>query len=629
MSLIDLEELGLQFQRNTSILSRRIVVCGGSACIANGAMIVRDALRAELEKRGEKTMVEIDYERPPQDGVFLSKSGCQGFCHYGPLVRIEPDRILYCRVKPEDAAEIVEKTLLGGEIIERLLYIDPKTKERSEHETDVHFCAKQRRVLLGNYTTDPEDVREYISRGGYEGARKAALMTPEQVCLEIQRSGLRGRGGTGFPTGLKLKITLASEGNKKYVLCNGDEGDPGAFIKRSVMEGNPHAVIEGMMIAGRAIGSDEGFIYIPAEYPLAIRRMRRAIDDARKVRALGDNIFGLGFNFEISIMEGLGSFVCSEENSLLHFVKRRRGVNDTKTLFPSVKGLFGKPTAVCNVETMARFPMIIRDGAEKYRELGLPDAPGTKIFSLSGHVANPGLVEVPFGTTLREIIYDVGGGIVDKAGNVTQDECKAIQAGGPLGICFTPEYLDRKIDRESAKFLDSSVSSGGLVVMNKETCMVRMTRFFIQYIQTQSCGKCLPCREGAKQMLALLDDIISGKGTLDTLALLEETATTVNLGSVCALGKNAGNPVLSALTFFRSEFEAHIVDKVCPTHECQALARPEINPSVCKGCTMCARKCPAGAISGERKVPHHIDLTKCVRCGVCKSTCKFGAVGGF
>ncbi|MBO7678339.1 MAG: 4Fe-4S binding protein, partial [Thermoguttaceae bacterium] len=441
-------------------------------------------------------------------------------------------------------------------------------------------------------------------------------------------AGLRGRGGAGFPTGLKWKFTLASPGPKKYVICNGDEGDPGAFMDRSVMEGNPNAVIEGMMIAGKAIGADEGVVYVRAEYPRAVKRMNDAVKVAMERGLLGDNIFGSGFNFRIRIMEGAGAFVCGEETALMASIEGKRGMPSPKPPFPAQSGLYGKPTVINNVETLASVPFILKEGKEKYKSLGTETSAGAKTFALTGHVANTGLIEVPFGTTLREIVYDIGGGVTDNAGNVTGDTFKAVQIGGPSGGCLVPEMLDMNIDYESLKTTGAIVGSGGMVVMNNQTCMVRIARFFMQFTQLESCGKCVPCREGTKQMLALLDDIIEGRATAETLDLLEEVAKATQLGSLCGLGKTAPNPVLSTLRYFREEYESHVFKKICPTGECKALARPEIDPEKCKGCHVCAKGCPVEAISGTVKQPHTIDADKCIKCGACKAACKFGAVKG-
>ncbi len=630
MKQINLEEIAAEFNAARKALKRRITLCGGTGCIANGSMEVRDVLMKEMAKAGLAAEVELKYdEAKPFDGTYVSKSGCQGFCQMGPLVHLEPEHILYVKVKPADVAEIVEKTLLNGEIIERLLYVHPVTGKISKGDAEIPFYNRQKRVVLANCMIEPENIKEYIAKGGYFGARKAVLeMSPEQVCQTAIESGLRGRGGGGFPTGLKWKFTLASQNDKKYVICNGDEGDPGAFMDRSVMEGNPHSVIEGMMIAARGIGADEGFVYVRAEYPLAVSRMRRAIKDAEAAGLLGNNLFGSDFNFTMHVMEGAGAFVCGEETALIASIEGQRGMPKPKPPFPAQSGLWGKPTVINNVETLASVPGIFRDGPAQYKAIGTEKSPGTKTFALTGHVANTGLIEVPFGTTLREIVYNIGGGVTDDAGNITGDDFKAVQIGGPSGGCLTPDMLDLPMDFDSLKTVGAMVGSGGLVVMNKQTCIVTIARFFMQFTQNESCGKCVPCREGTKQMLALLDDIIEGRATRETLVLLEQTAKAVQMGSLCGLGKTAPNPVLSTLRYFRDEYESHVLKKICPTGECKALARPEIDPAKCKGCTACKRKCPVNAISGEVKQPHTIDVDKCIKCGACKAVCKFDAVMG-
>ncbi|MDO4571099.1 MAG: NADH-quinone oxidoreductase subunit NuoF [Planctomycetia bacterium] len=630
-NFVPLEQLAENYTKATSQLKRRIIICGGTGCIANGSMDVRDAMVSELKKAGEDVEVEIvaELDHPPFAGTYLSKSGCQGFCQMGPLMRIEPEGIFYCKVRKEDAADIVNLTLKNGEMIDRLAYVDPSTKKHCMKENEIAFYEKQTRVVLKNCTIEPENVEEYISQNGYFGARKAILeMQPEQICQELIDAGLRGRGGGGFPTGLKWKFTLASKNDKKYVICNGDEGDPGAFMDRSVMEGNPHAVLEGMIIAGRAIGADEGVVYVRAEYPLAVERMKRAVVDAEKHGLLGDNLFGSDFSFRIRIMEGAGAFVCGEETALIASVEGKRGMPMPKPPFPAQCGLYGKPTVINNVETLASVPFILREGAAKYNSVGTEKSPGTKTFALTGHVANTGLIEVPFGATLREIVYDIGGGTIDNNGRISGEDFKSVQIGGPSGGCLTPAMLDMPMDFDSLKSVGAMVGSGGLVVMNNQTCMVKVARFFMKFTQNESCGKCVPCREGTKQMLALLDDIIEGRATGETLELLEETAKAVQLGSLCGLGKTAPNPVLSTLRYFREEYESHVFKKICPTGECSALARPEIDPIKCKGCTMCARKCPVGAISGVVKMAHKIDTDKCIKCGACKAACKFGAIHG-
>ncbi|MDD4817548.1 MAG: NADH-quinone oxidoreductase subunit NuoF [Victivallaceae bacterium] len=632
MTTINLEKVAAAFKSASEKLSRRIIICGGTGCMANGSMLVRDAMAELLKQKNVDVELELKTEENGEHcnftGTYLSKSGCQGFCQRGPLVHIMPDNILYTKVKVTDVPEIVEETLLGGRVIERLLYetVDG-VKCKGDHE--IPFYNRQKRVVLHNCMIEPENVNEYIARGGYFGARKAITeMTSEQVIQEVIESGLRGRGGGGFPTGLKWKFTLASKNDKKYVICNGDEGDPGAFMDRSVMEGNPHAVIEGMIIAAKAIQANEGYVYVRAEYPLAVKRMRHAIEKAEEAGLLGENLFGTDFGFRLHVMEGAGAFVCGEETALIASIEGKRGMPMPKPPFPAQCGLWKKPTVINNVETLASVPFIMREGAAVYRSCGTEKSPGTKTFALTGHVANTGLIEVPFGTTLREIVYNIGGGVTDNSGKLTGRDFKAVQIGGPSGGCLTKEMLDLPMDFDTLKTVGAMVGSGGLVVMNDQTCMIKIARFFMQFTQNESCGKCVPCREGTKQMLALLDDIIEGRATAETLELLEATAKAVQLGSLCGLGKTAPNPVLSTLRNFRDEYEAHVFKKTCPTGECKALARPEIVADKCRGCTACARKCPVGAITGEVKKPHHIDPDKCIKCGACKAACRFDAIIG-
>ncbi len=628
--VVDLEAVSAAYRNAVKDLKQRIIICAGTGCVANGSLQLRDALAEAMTRAGMTAELELKFEQQKSfEGTYISKSGCQGFCQMGPLIHIEPQHILYTKVRLSDVPEIVEKTLLKGEVIDRLLYKNIRSGESCLGNEQVPFYSRQTRVVLANCMIEPSCIEEYIAKGGYFGARKAVTeMTPAEVCQNALDSGLRGRGGGGFPTGLKWKFTLASENAKKYVICNGDEGDPGAFMDRSVMEGNPHAVIEGMMIAAKAIGADEGFVYVRAEYPLAVKRMRSAVADAERTGLLGEKLFGTDFNFKVTVMEGAGAFVCGEETALIASIEGKRGMPKPKPPFPAQKGLWGKPTVINNVETLASLPKIFRDGPAVYKAVGTEKSPGTKTFALTGHVANTGLIEVPFGTTLREIVYNIGGGVTDNSGNITQDDFKAVQIGGPSGGCLTPEMLDLPMDFDSLKSVGAMVGSGGLVVMNKQTCMIKIARFFMQFTQNESCGKCVPCREGTKQMLALLDDIIEGRGTPETLELLEQTARAVQMGSLCGLGKTAPNPVLSTLRYFRDEYEAHVVKKICPAGECKALARPEIDPEKCKGCTACSRKCPVGAISGKVREAHVIDADKCIKCGACRSACKFGAVKG-
>lgn len=629
MTEMNLDKVAQEYARMHDTVKRRLIICAGTGCIANGSLKLYEEMQKEVQKAGIEIAVELKAE-DAREKTLLSKSGCQGFCQMGPLMSIEPDGILYCHVKAADAAEIVNTTLKHNQVIERLLYKDPHDGTPCRGTDEIPFYKRQRRtVLKACGHVDPEDIREYIYHDGYKGAQKAyTQMADEVICKTVLESGLRGRGGGGFPTGLKWDLTRKVQGDKKYVICNADEGDPGAFMDRSVMEGNPHSVIEGMMIAAKAIGADEGYIYVRAEYPLAVKRMRKAIADAEALGVLGDDIFGSGKSFKLHVMEGAGAFVCGEETALMASIEGLRGMPRPKPPFPAQSGLWGCPTVINNVETLASVPMIILKGSDNYRSVGTQKSPGTKTFAVTGHVANTGLIEVPFGTTLREIIFNIGGGVLNSKGEIDNDGFKAAQIGGPSGGCLTAEHLDLPIDFDSLKGAGAMVGSGGLVVMNKQTCMVSVARFFMQFTQNESCGKCTPCREGTRQMLALLDDIMEGNADENTLDLLEETAKTVQKASLCGLGKTAPNPVLSTLRYFRDEYIAHVRDKCCPTGQCKALAKPEIMPDKCKGCTACARKCPVGAISGEVRKPHKIDQSKCIKCGACVATCKFGAIVG-
>ncbi len=618
-----IEQIAKEYNDAYKKITGRVTICGGTGCIAGGSMKVYDAFQKELEKH------QVGYCLNITKGChenYISMSGCRGFCAAGPLVSVND--IFYTHVKPEDVPEIVEKTILKGEVVDRLLYTDPNSHKHCKTTAEIPFYSKQERILLHDCgRINPEDINEYIAHGGYAQAKRAyTQMTDEQVCKEITESGLRGRGGGGFPTGKKWELTRIEKGPKKYVICNADEGDPGAFMDRSVMEGNPNAVIEGMMIAARAIGADEGYIYVRMEYPLAVQRMRTAIGQAEALGLLGKNIFGSGKNFDIHVMEGAGAFVCGEETALIASVEGKRGMPNVKPPFPSQKGLFGKPTVINNVETLATIAKIMEMGAKEFKKIGTLTSPGTKTFAVTGHIANTGLVEVPMGTTLRQVIDEVAGGTTNDDGTVNKKAFKAAQIGGPSGGCLTKEHLDLPLDFDSLKGAGAMVGSGGLVVMNDKTCMVNVARFFLEFTQRESCGKCVPCREGTEQMLTMLNDIVEGRATLKTLENLEDLAKAVQKASLCALGKTAPNPVLSTLKHFKEEYLAHVVEKRCPAGVCKALARFEIDPAKCKGCGMCKRACPVQAISGEVGKPHHIDPKKCIKCGGCKSTCKFGAV---
>jgi len=631
MITTDLNEIKQKYNEAAAHIFKRIVVCAGTGCIANGALAVHKALEKAIEDAGMQLFTEVVLDRHDCREIQITGSGCQGFCAQGPLVNILPDETMYVKVKPEDAAEIVEKSILHTEVIDRLMYVNPVTGEHNKGQLDIPFYKRQNRLVLGECGhVDPENIREYIAHSGYQAAFKAyTQMADVEICEEIIASGLRGRGGGGFPTGRKWQLTRVEQSEKKYVICNGDEGDPGAFMDRSLMEGNPHRVLEGMMIAARAIGADEAYVYVRLEYPLAVKRMRKAIEDAMDAGVLGENVFGSGQNMHIHVMEGAGAFVCGEETALMASIEGKRGMPMPKPPFPAQKGLFGKPTVINNVETLAAVPLIIRNGANWFNQYGTVGSKGTKTFALTGHVANTGLIEVPFGTTLREIVYNIGGGVTDDDGKVTGEGFKAVQIGGPSGGCLTEEDLDLPLDYDNLIAKGAMVGSGGLVVMNKQSCMVQIARFFMNFTQSESCGKCVPCREGTKQMLALLDDIIEGRATMETFELLEEVGKVVKLASLCGLGKTAPSPVLSTIVKFKDEYLEHINDKRCRTNNCKALRSISIDAEKCIGCTACARKCPVGAISGEKKQLHVIDPEVCTKCGVCFEVCKFDAVLGF
>jgi NADH-quinone oxidoreductase subunit F len=624
----DLEARSAAYQSARKLVAKRIVVCAGTGCIANGSLGVYEKLGAAIKEAGIDVEFKLDTHDKAKHDILLTHSGCQGFCQVGPLVTIEPDGILYTKVAEADIPEIVETTLKGGKAVERLLYVDPTTNEKKRGKGEIEFYKKQeRRVLASCGVVDPEDLEEYIACGGYTAARKAIFeMSEAEICQVMKDSGLRGRGGAGFPTGRKWELALKQTETEKYIICNGDEGDPGAFMDRSVLEGNPHSVVEGMIVAARATRATGGYVYVRAEYPLAVKRIRKAVEEARGAGFLGKNVMGAKLSFDIEVMEGAGAFVCGEASAMVASIMGGRGMPRPKPPRTAEKGLFGKPTVVNNVETLAQVATIINDGAAEYRKLGTQLSPGTKTYALTGHVANTGLIEVPFGATLRHIVFDIGGGIRDRSGAVNDTAFKAVQIGGPSGGCLTKDQLDVPLDFDSLGAIGAMVGSGGLVVMNDLTCMVQMARFFMQFTQAESCGKCVPCREGTRQLLALLDDIIEGKGTLETLDLIEELGQNIISSSLCGLGASAPSPVLSMLRQFRGEFEAHVVNKVCPTGQCASLVPIMIDSAKCIGCGLCARTCPVGAITGEKKMPHKIDPLKCIKCGTCIQGCKFVAI---
>ena len=615
-----LVEARARFKNAYDHQTRKIIVCGGTGCVAGGSLEIYETLKSLMEKKGINVSVTLEEEPHGEDEVGLKKSGCHGFCEMGPLVRIEPQGWLYTKVKVEDCREILHTTVIDGEYIDRLGYSSQGTLYRKQEE--IPFYRQQNRVVLEHCgRIDADSIEEYIAIGGYASLEKAFFeMSGDQIIEEVKKSILRGRGGGGFPTGKKWEQVKRAKGDQKYVVCNGDEGDPGAFMDRSIMEGDPHRMLEGMIIAGVAVGATEGYIYVRAEYPLAVKRLQRAIEEAERYGILGDDILGSGKSFRIHIAKGAGAFVCGEGSALTASIEGKRGFPRVKPPRTTEHGLFDSPTVLNNVETFATVSQIIGKGADWYLSIGTAGSPGTKAFALTGNITNTGLIEVPMGTTLRKIIFDIGGGMRGDG------EFKAVQIGGPSGACLTREHLDLPLDFDNLKKIGAMIGSGGLVVMDSHTCMVEVARFFMHFTQNESCGKCVPCREGTKRMLEILERIVSGNGVEGDIELLEELSDTISNTALCGLGKSAPNPVVSTIKYFRDEYVAHIRERRCPAGQCQKLKRLYIDPLLCKGCSACSRKCPVNAISGKIKEPFHIDLEKCIRCGSCISTCKFGAV---
>ena len=587
-----------------------VLVCGGTGCTSSNSQKIIETMEAELKAKGLENEVQV------------IRTGCFGLCALGPIMIVYPEGCFYSEVKVEDVPEIVEEHLLKGRMVKRLLYTETVTPTEIKGLSDTNFYKTQNRVALKNCgVINPEDINEYIAYDGYQALAKCLTeLTPEQVIQIVKDSGLRGRGGGGFPTGLKWSFTAANKADQKYVVCNADEGDPGAFMDRSVLEGDPHCIIEAMAICGYATGATEGYVYVRAEYPIAVARLQIAINQAKELGLLGKNIFNSGFDFELHIKLGAGAFVCGEETALMTSIEGNRGEPRPRPPYPAVKGLFGKPTTENNVETFANIPAIIRKGADWFASMGTEKSKGTKVFALGGKIKNTGLVEVPMGTTLRDVIYEIGGGI--PGGKAF----KAAQTGGPSGGCIPASLMDTPIDYDNLTAIGCMMGSGGLIVMDEDNCMVDIAKFFLDFTVDESCGKCTPCRIGTKRLLEMLDKITEGKATLEDLDKLEELCHSIKENSLCGLGQTAPNPVLATLKFFRDEYVAHVVDKKCPAGVCKKLLSFSIEADKCKGCTLCARKCPVGAISGAVKQAHSIDTSKCIKCGVCIDSCKFGAI---
>jgi NADH:ubiquinone oxidoreductase subunit F (NADH-binding)/(2Fe-2S) ferredoxin/NAD-dependent dihydropyrimidine dehydrogenase PreA subunit len=609
-SVQELEQLRQEIINRKDSSRITISVCGGTGCRAMGAEDVVDAFAEEIEKKELQVKVEF------------KETGCHGFCERGPVVVIGPDKIFYQRVKPEDVPEIISETVLQGNIVQRLLYTDPVTNEEITHEADVPFYQKQTRLILGaNGEIDPTDIEQYIAAGGYTALSKALFqMSPDKIINEVTSSGLRGRGGGGFPTGRKWQSCRKAGDETKYVLCNADEGDPGAYQDRSILEGNPHSVIEGMIIGAYAIGARQGYIYVRNEYPLAVEHARTAIDQALDYGFLGENILGSGFDFRVTINKGGGAFVCGESSALIASLEGKLGEPKAKYVHMSEKGLWDHPSLLNNVKTWANIPLIINKGADWYSKIGTASSKGTMVFSLVGKINNSGLVEVPMGVTLREMIYEIGGGIPGGK------KFKAVQTGGPSGGCVPESLLDTAVDFDELTKLGSMMGSGGMIVMDEDNCMVDVARYFIEFLKGESCGKCTPCREGLSKLSEIMDRIIHGEGRPEDLETMTDLAEVLASGALCALGRTAANPVLSTIRYFKDEYIAHIIDKKCPAHVCRELIDYSIDAEKCTGCGVCARACPSQAISGEKREPHKINQDMCIKCGACFDSCKFGAV---
>ena len=591
-------------------MARTVLVCCGTGCLANGSKAIADRFEALIAEKNVPAKVEC----------YVKRTGCNGFCENGPLVKVMPDDIIYYKVKLSDVEEIIDKTVIGGEPVERLLYKDDKGRPVTKQEENPFYAPQLKTALRNIGFIDPLKVEDYLATGGYEGLKKALTMTQDEIIEEVKQSGLRGRGGAGFPTWRKWLTAKEQKSEVKYVGCNGDEGDPGAFMDRSVLEGDPHTVLEGLAIAALAVGAEEGFLYIRDEYALAVKNITAAIKDAEAHGFLGDNVMGSGRKIKFYVVRGGGAFVCGEETALIASVEGKVGEPKPRPPFPAIKGAFGAPTTINNVETLANLPVILRDGGKKFAAVGTEGSKGTKVFALVGKVKRTGLVEIPMGVTLRHLIYDIGGGI---QGN---RPFKAVQTGGPSGGCIPENMLDLPVDFDTLKAKGAMMGSGGMIVMDDRSCMVEVARYYVEFLAEESCGKCTPCREGLRQMLSILTDICEGRGKKGDIELLESLGEMMQDACLCALGKTAANPVLTTIKYFRDEYEAHISGHRCPAGVCTALTSFRVEADKCRGCTACAKACPVGAVSGEVKKPHKIDPARCIACGSCREACKFGAI---
>jgi NADH-quinone oxidoreductase subunit F len=623
-----LENIRQTYEEKYKNVTKRVLICAGTGCIANGSLKIYDEFVKKIKDKNLNVVVDLKAEEIPENSTLITESGCQGFCQMGTLVMIQPENILYVKVKPQNIDEIIETTIIDNQVVERFLFKNNYDKKTCKNIKNIEFYKKQHKIVLEKCGyIDPNDINEYIYTGGYSAAKKAYLsMSPEKICNKIADTHLRDKAAKALIIGKKWDFVRIQNSEKKYIICNGNQGgDQGAFVDRNIIEGNPHLIIEGMMIAAKAIGSDEGFIHVDLTYPSAPKRINQAIKEAEEIGILGKNIFGSGYNFSIHVVENTGSFVCNEETALILSLEGLRAIPRPKPPYITQSGLWEKPTVVDDIETLAKIPFIINHETNEFIKIGTRNSAGTKVFSLAGHIAYTGLIEVPFGITLEEIIFNIGGGVLDDNGNIYHG-FKAIQVGGPSGNCLTKQHLHMSLDFDSLKNIGATIGSGGLVVINKDTCIVQIALYFMKFLQNESCGKCVLCREGTRQMLSILNDIVEGTATSDALDLIEQLALAVQKGSLCDFGKTAPNSILSTLKYFKEEYESHVTDKKCPTKKCKSLVFPTIIKERCTGCSECIEKCPTNAIIGNKTEPRHIDERLCNKCLTCIYICEFKAI---